>query len=422
MENETILCLSTRLWHSLWRNTQQIMSRLAQTNHVIFVEPQRDPDSSYGASLRRNSRYFGALAMERVSPGLTIVRTPPGLPYARQKLPGRLLRASVPLVANTNNAILAWHLRRVLRALNVERPILWLYEPRMAGLVGRLGEKLACYFNYDELADFAPNARIRDLLQAYDDQLCRQVDVVFASSTSQSQRRQRLNPNTHFVPNAVDYAHFSQALSPATQPAPELAALGKPILGFVGWLGHQLDVPLLNRLAGAYPNYALVLVGPDALEKNEAYHELRARPNVLFAGRQPLEALPSYLKLFDVALLPYNVKGGHTHAIYPLKLHEYLAAGCSVLASDMAELKPFAPVIRIARDEEDFVGLVPAALHDNAPARRQARTNVAKQNTWEQRVATIQRVLDQTLAQRHSGARSAAPVNAAQPLTVSDTQ
>src|SRR5690606_19433202 len=100
----------TRLWHSLWRNTQQIMWRLAHTNRVIFVEPQRDPDLSYGASLRRNSRYFGELAFEHVSPGLTVVRTPPALPYARQNLPGRLLRLSVPAVAGVNNALLAWHL------------------------------------------------------------------------------------------------------------------------------------------------------------------------------------------------------------------------------------------------------------------------------------------------------------------------
>jgi glycosyltransferase involved in cell wall biosynthesis len=417
MENETILCLSTRQWHSLWRNTQQIMWRLAQTNHVIFVEPQRDPDASYGASLRRNSRYFGRLALENITPSLTVVRTPPGLPYARQNLPGRLLRLSVPLVASVNNALLAWHLRRVLRALRVEQPILWLYEPRMGGLVGRLGEKLACYFNYDELADFAPNARIRDLLQAYDDRLCRQVDVVFASSTGQSQRRQRLNPNTHFVPNAVDYPHFSQALDPATPTAPELASLGRPILGFVGWLGHQLDVPLLDRVAAAYPNCALVLVGPDALEKTAAYQALRARPNVLFVGRQPLETLPSYLKAFNVALLPYNVKSGHTHAIYPLKLHEYLAAGCSVLAADMPELKPFAPVIRIARDDDEFVQLVPQALADNAPERKQARTNVARQHTWEQRVGTIHRVLDQALAQRQAGARPASTAaSARQPI------
>ena len=56
MQGETILCISTRRWHSLWRNTQQIMARLARDNRVIFVEPQRDPDISYAANARRQAR------------------------------------------------------------------------------------------------------------------------------------------------------------------------------------------------------------------------------------------------------------------------------------------------------------------------------------------------------------------------------
>ncbi len=411
MQGETVLCLSTRRWHSLWRNTQQIMSRLAEGNRVIFVEPQRDPDLSFGASARRNLRYFWRLETEAVTPRLTVVRTPPALPYARQNLPPALLRATVPAVAEANNALLAWHLRRVLRHLNVTAPIVWLYEPRQGSLVGRLGEKLAAYFVYDEVADFAPNQRIRSLLQRYDENLCRRADVVFASSQAQFQRRQPLNPRTYFVPNGVDHGLFSQALDPALSPPPEVAGLKRPILGFVGWLGHQLDVPLLADLARAYPDYSLVLVGPDALERSAAYSALHAQPNVIFTGQKELAELPAYLAAFDVALLPYNTRSGHAHAIYPLKLHEYLAAGRSVLAADMPELRPFAGAVRLARDPADFIRQVPAAAADNSPARQQARSNLARQHTWEQRVATVHQALDQALAQRAStrnGARHAA--------------
>jgi glycosyltransferase involved in cell wall biosynthesis len=399
MRGETILVLATRRWHSLWRNTQQIMSRLARDNRVVFIEPQRDPDLSFAASARRQARYFSALAVEEALPNLYVVRTPPALPYARQRLPRPLLQRAVPLVAGANNAMLLWHLGRVRRALRVSSPILWLYEPRQAGLVGRCGEKLAVYFNYDELADFAPNHRLRDVLQAYDDALCRRVDVVFASSQGQYQRRLRLNPNTYFIPNGVDHELFSQALAPETEVPAELAALPRPILGFVGWLGHQLDVGLLARLASSYPHYSVVLVGPDALTPGPDYAALRSQPNVHFTGRQPLAALPGYLKAFDVALLPYSL-GGHTHAIYPLKLHEYLAAGRSVLASALPELRPFAEAIRIAADEADFIRLVPAALADNAPQRQAERSALARAHTWEQRVARVHEALDARLAAR----------------------
>jgi glycosyltransferase involved in cell wall biosynthesis len=397
MRGETILCLATRQWHSLWRNTQQIMSRLARDNRVIFVEPQRDPDISFAANTRRQARYFGALAVEQALPNLSVVRTPPGLPYARQHLPRRLLQRLVPLVAAANNTLMHWHLARTQRALQVTHPILWLYEPRQAGLIGHCGEKLAVYFNYDELADFAPNHRLRDTLQSYDDALCRRADVVFASSQGQYQRRLRLNPNTHFIPNGVDHDLFSQALAPDTPVAAELAALPRPILGFVGWLGHQLDVGLLARLAAAYPNFSVVLVGPDALAQGPDYAALKSQPNVHFVGRQPLAALPSYLKAFDAALLPYNLSG-HTHAIYPLKLHEYLAAGRSVLATALPELRPFGDAIRIAADADEFIRLVPAALADNAPERQAARSALACGHTWDQRVASVHEALDALLA------------------------
>jgi hypothetical protein len=398
MQGQTILCLSTRLWHSLWRNTQQIMSRLAETNRVIFVEPQRNPDLSYLADVRRSVHRLARLEVERIHDDLLIVSTPPALPYARQKLPRPVLTASLPIVAGINNALLAWHIRRVMRRLDVRQPVLWLYEPRQAGLVGRFGEKLTCYFVYDELADFPPNRRIRGLLRRYDEAMCRRADVVLASSQGQYQRRVAINPNTYCVPNGVDHALFSRALDAQTPLAPDMARLRRPVVGFVGWLGHQLDVTLLARVAETYPEYQLVLVGPDALERDEAYARLCARPNVHFTGGRPLDALPSYLKGFDVALLPYRMDS-HAYAIYPLKLHEYLAAGCSVLATSMPELQPFADHVRIARDADEFLALLPQALADNGPSRRAQRSDLARLHTWDSRVALVHQALDRHLPQ-----------------------
>jgi glycosyltransferase involved in cell wall biosynthesis len=171
-------------------------------------------------------------------------------------------------------------------------------------------------------------------------------------------------------------------------------------------------VPLLDRLAEAYPAATIALVGPDALTHDEAYRRLRARPNVRWLGRQPLAALPRFLKTFDAALLPYSL-GGHTHAIYPLKLHEYLAAGRAVVATDMPELGPFAGHVRIARDAAHFVTLAAEAAADNTPARQAERSDLARHHTWEQRVALVHQALDLALAGR---SQRAAPTPQRQPL------
>lgn len=397
MKDETILCLSPRLWDSLWRDTQQVMSRLASSNRIVFVEPQRDSDVSYLTDVRRRWRYFENLSIRTEMPNLEVVSTPPALPYFRRHLPRPALRLLVPLIAWFNSRLMLWHLRRVTRRLRLGQPILWLYSPRQFHLVGHLGEKLVCYYNYDELADFAPNARIRKLLVEYDERLCRMADVVFATSRAQYRRRKSLNPHTHYLPNGVDYGLFARALDPETEIPPEVEALPRPIAGFVGWLGFHIDVNLLVALSSEFPEMSFVLVGPDALEKNQLWKQLKSQPNVWFMGRRKRQELPRFLKAFDVALMP-NVVKGHIMSAYPLKLHEYLAAGRSIVAADLPELKPYAKVIRIAKTQEEFIQLLPDAIADNAPQRVSERTNLARLNSWDHRVARIHKILDVILS------------------------
>lgn len=392
MRGETIVCISTRVWDSLWRNSQQIMSRLASQNRVLYFEPGRNPDRKHSAEMWRNLPNFVALRPRHLHPNLTIIPTPSCLPYARRHLPRMALRVTTPLVAAINARILIRQVRRTMRLLHVQSPILWLYEPRHIDLVGRLGEKLVCYFNYDEMADFAGNERVRDLLRVYDNRLSSRADLVFASSRGQAERRRLLNPNTHLIANGVDFDLFHRALAPETVVAPEIARLPGPIIGLAGWLGYQIDVELLLRVADAYPHCSLALVGPDCLGNDALAEQLRSRPNVFWLGAQDLSRLPAYLKAFDVALIPYRI-GGHTLTVYPLKLHEYLAAGRAVVATALPELRPFADMVHVAETHEQFIQQIGVALHQHDPAQIAARVAVAQENTWDRRVETICAIL-----------------------------
>lgn len=373
------------------------MSRLTESNRIVFVEPQRDPDVSYLSDLWQSWPHFGSLSVQPVSKNLEVVRTPPALPYFRRYLPRSVLRYLVPLVALVNNRLMLWHLKRVTRELKVHHPILWLYSPRQVGLIGRFGEKLACYYNYDEFAEFERNRRIRELLQEYDERICKRVDVVFATSQAQFRRRKPVNPHTYFVPNGVDYPLYSLALDPATLIPPDIKDLPRPIVGYVGWLGPHIDVELLVTLARAYPKTSFVLVGPCALKQDHLWIELRSRANVLVTGRKRRQALPGYLKAFDAALMP-DIVAGHRLSAYPLKLHEYLAAGCSIVATNLPELEPFRNALRIAETREDFVRLLPVAIADNSPSRVRKRTEIARLNGWDQRVKTLSQVVDAHLS------------------------
>jgi glycosyltransferase involved in cell wall biosynthesis len=392
MDGQTILCIATRVWDSLWRDSQQIMSRISARNRVLYFEPGRNPDQPHGAEMWRNWPNFFASRSHALHKNLIVIPTPACLPYASQNLPHWALQITTPWVAITNARILIRHVRQAMRKFDVQNPILWLYEPRHIDLSGKFGEKLVCYYNYDEMSEFARNTQIKALLRHYDNRLSARADVIFATSRGQTERRKKLNPQTYFVPNGVDFNLFNTALDPETSVASEVADLRRPIIGFVGWIGYQIDALLLLRVARSFPDCSIVLVGPDRLTDKESQRQLHTMPNVFFLGQKELRSLPTYLKAINVALIPYLI-GGHTLTVYPLKLHEYLAAGRAVVATALPELRPFGQVIRIAQTHEEFIDHVRGALRDNAADRVAERVAVARKNTWDQRVEMIYRAL-----------------------------
>ncbi|TFG61597.1 MAG: hypothetical protein E4H28_08670, partial [Gemmatimonadales bacterium] len=302
MQGETILCIEpSSRWNSIWRDSQQIMSRIAARNRVLFFEPGRSQDRSAVAEMMRNLPNFLTLRSHREQENLLVIQTPSSLPHLRQHLPRAVLQATMPVIDRINTRILLRHVRWAMKAFAVRDPILWLYNPAHIDLIGMCRERLVCYFNFDEYADFVHNAHIRDLVQRWDDLLARRVDVIFATSRAQTERRKALNPNTFFIPNGVDFDLFHRALDPDLPVPEDIASIPRPIIGFAGWLGYHIDVRLLVRIAETYGNCRLVLVGPEELPRGSDLRRLRALSNVLFLGRKERTELPNYLKAFDVA-------------------------------------------------------------------------------------------------------------------------
>ena len=393
MEGETIVCISTRKWDSLWRSTQQIMSRMADRNRVIFFEPGRNPDRPLLSEFIRNFSNHFMLQMHEVQKNLIIVPTPSNLPHGLKRIPRPILRMSNSVVTGINDQILVRYIRSVMKRLKIQNPILWFYDPFSHGLVGKFGERLSCYHHYDEIAEFAPNARIKDLVQEIDDKMTCCADVVFASSSVQAERLRKVNPDTYFLPNAVDFNLFNRALTGELPIPSDISSVSRPIIGFAGWMGYHIDIPLLQLIAEAFPESSLVLIGPDQLPEGVNKQRLQAMANVYFLGQKKMADLPSYLQVFDVALMPWLLTG-HMRYAYPLKLHEYLSAGRAAVATALPELQPFSHVVRIAETHKEFIDHVKEALADKSQQSIESRVDVARNNTWDKRVLEIYRVLD----------------------------
>jgi hypothetical protein len=78
-------------------------------------------------------------------------------------------------------------------------------------------------------------------------------------------------------------------------------------------------------------------------------------------------------------------------------VHEYLAAGKSVVATAMPELLPYSHVLHIADDDEDFISKVGQAIKNNTSDAIESRVAVARENTWDRRVEDMYQVLESFL-------------------------
>ena len=394
---ETIICLSPSSWFSLWRNRQQVMWRLAKHHQVVFVEPQRESSISFCANLRKKLPALLQVEMQRLDASdreIWILQSPPAIPYTLAMTRNKCRPSLVRAIVQINCTVLSATIRRALQRLGITTATVWCYEPFHQPVVERLGTKMSVFYVYDEVADFITNHKVADVIREYDEALTRQVDVVFATSRSKYEKRQPLNTHTYMSPNGVDFDLFHQATQAHCSPAPEMARIPRPVAGFVGWLGFQIDVELLLYISGQLPDWSLVLVGPNELPADSLTENLRRQKNVYFLGRQPLNELPRFLTSFDVGLIPYLLNG-HVPSVYPLKLHEYLAAGLPVVATALPALNEFQDVVTVAKSREAFVRAIVQVARMQDEMQTAKRVAVARQNTWDQRVEEIQTVLTQ---------------------------
>jgi glycosyltransferase involved in cell wall biosynthesis len=231
--------------------------------------------------------------------------------------------------------------------------------------------------------------------------LARRADVVLATSRELEKRMRRWNPRTVLVPNAADYDHFARPVAPGDAP-PELRALPRPIVGYVGEVAGWFDTSLVRALARRQPTWSIVLVGPAT---GEARHALAA-PNVHFLGRRPYSELPRYLAGFDCCLIPFSASP-LTAAVNPIKLYEYLAAGKPVVSTPLPSVLPFEGDVLVAAGPRFLEAVEEAVAGARDRAAAESRRRRARAHTWDERVARILEVMREVEADREEPMRVA---------------
>lgn len=272
-----------------------------------------------------------------------------------------------------------------------------IFNPEFLPFVEPLKADYLVYHAYDLFRFMGVESKA---IAVAENQLLRSADLVVATSRETAKDfAARVDRPVHILGNGVDWAQFDvvSEVKPGVPPG-----IPRPRVGYVGTINQKVDFALLLRLARRRTDWNIVLVGPiGTLMDGDAQllEELRLRPNIYFEGGVEQGRVKAVLMDLDVGLVCYR-KLEWTLAGYPLKLLEYLAAGLPVVATDLPAVTEFASEAAIARDDSEWETHIEAALAGRGMGSVESRKAVARQNSWEQRAAALEILLQQMVEDR----------------------
>lgn len=283
------------------------------------------------------------------------------------------------LDANRFDAIMVRHLKLARALLERASQIPLLYEA------------------HEVFADTAPERR-REQVAVLEEWVVKHAPAVVANSHATANRlaeRYKLTREIIVVPNGVDY-HSVIPEKNWSRCAERIVYAGS----FFGWKG----VDDLVTAAGELGGLRITLLGGDANSIARLRGQaVRGGAELEFIGRVSPKRVAQALEQACIAVLP-NRDGPDSAFTSPIKLFEYMAAGCAIVASDL-------PAIREILADDDAVWIRPGEPRSLAVGLRRLAADPAlaralstrvrakaKQYSWKQRAIDLCNVLDAKVA------------------------
>jgi polysaccharide pyruvyl transferase CsaB len=289
-------------------------------------------------------------------------------------------------------------------------PILWTFPYNLDRKDGYPSTARTIYDWIDDLDVFPYD---RALLERNHRRGLRESTVVACVARALHEQALAVRRDAIYLPNGVEYERFAgdSADIPDDRDLADFRREGKPIAGYYGALAEWFDYELLDEVARLRPDWNFVLIG-QALDESIHRQASPGRANVKWIGPRPYESLPGYLRLFDVAMIPFKINR-ITEATSPLKLYEYMAGGKPIITTPMPECQSFAAV-NIARDAEEFAHALDSARKQGLdPEFRAQLRATARKNSWAARVGTVTETLERAGEQAVSPAQIESSASAA---------
>lgn len=260
--------------------------------------------------------------------------------------------ATYPLLGLVQAAQVMEHMAR----RGHERPLLWSYNPWLAGLYAAVPAVARVYHASESHFDFEgmPELFYRELEAAL-----RVSDLVIpvSSGVADGIRSRVPEAKLAIVTNGCD----TDCYRPSGIASTEVAATGAGfarVAVFAGNINGRIDFDLVEQAARSNNTTLVVFAGPvGPLDDRDAeiWQRLLGLENVRHLGRMAQDELAALYRSADIGFIPYRRKDLIVRNGFPLKTLEMAATGLPVVASRMQPIAGLASRIAVAEDDQQFL-------------------------------------------------------------------
>ncbi len=354
----SILVLPNIPWSYRWQRPQQIFTRMANKGFNIFYISPITSGSEYISEISKNIYEI----------------------HIKTRKEGNVLRDFHLDRDNTEDFVKS--IKRVLSKYINNNLITFVLHPVWKDVAFSLGKGRIVYDLMDLYSGF-PDAR-EELITA-EEELVKRSDIVLTTADNLYEHAKKLNSNVYMIRNGSDYEKFSNLKENGL--LDELKK--KPIIGYFGAITEWLDFDLMEYIIKENRDKNYVFIG-SLNTKN--IRKLYKYSNVFFLGEVSHDELPGYLAYFDVCTIPF-ILNDLIKSTNPVKFYEYIASGKPVVSVDLPELKQYEDICYLAKDKEEFSKGIFKALCEDDVELIKKRKVVAKENSWDNRVEELIKIV-----------------------------
>jgi glycosyltransferase involved in cell wall biosynthesis len=199
---------------------------------------------------------------------------------------------------------------------------------------------------------------IRVVLEKSNEFNIQNADLVLAIGLLLYRHARKLNPSVMYLPNGVDVRRFAQTDEGAK--IKRKFELDGTVIGYVGYIQFWTNFqPVLHgfiEVLKTHPKTKMLIIGigPKLQKLKVLIRELGLENNIVLTGYVDYSQLPVFMSAVDIFILPFEPSFA-THAINPLKIHEYAAMAKPTVTTPLYEIqKSYKDAVLTAQTAKEY--------------------------------------------------------------------